>query len=106
MPSISVKHKPSNATYIAQVDVDPDGKFALTPAEPPRQNHAFGEVNVAWYGNDRIKITLKGAGPAAIRQAFLPGGGKDVILDLIALPGDESDPLRERDERLAGRGTT
>jgi len=89
-PSIEAKAKPSNATYIAQVDVDPDGQIRLTQADVFGQFHSFAEVNVAWYGADRIKITLKGAGPAAIRQAFLPGGGKDVILDLIALPGGES----------------
>jgi hypothetical protein len=86
MPSISVKPKPSNATYLVQVDLDPEGQFVMTPAEPG-QEHAFGQVNIAWYGDDRIKITLKGAGPAVIRQAFLPGAGKDVIVDLIALPG-------------------
>ncbi|HEX4437053.1 MAG TPA: hypothetical protein VH061_09690 [Solirubrobacteraceae bacterium] len=90
MPSISVKPKPSNATYIAQVDLDPEGQFVLTPTESAGQHHAFGQVNIAWYGEDRIKITLKGGGPAAIRQAFLPGAGKDVILDLIALPGGEA----------------
>jgi hypothetical protein len=89
MPSISVKPKPSNATYIASVDLDPDGQFVLTQDEQPGQDHAFAQVNVAWYGDDRIKITIKGAGPAAIRQAFLPGAGKDVILDLIALSGGE-----------------
>ena len=89
-PSIEAKAKPSNATYVAQVDVNPDGQIKLTQADLSGQSHAFAEVNVAWYGADRIKVTLKGAGPAAIRQAFLPGGGKDVILDLIALPGGES----------------
>ncbi|MGA9875167.1 MAG: hypothetical protein WBQ21_05090 [Solirubrobacteraceae bacterium] len=89
-PSIEAKAKPSNATYVAQVDINPDGQIKLTQADQSEQSHAFADVNIAWYGADRIKITLKGAGPAAIRQAFLPGSGKDVILDLIALPGGES----------------
>jgi hypothetical protein len=89
-PSIKVKPKGSNATYIAQVDVNPDGEFALTQAEPSDSEHAFAEVNVAWYGTDRIKLTIKGAGPAVIRQAYLTGAGQDVILDLITLPGGEA----------------
>jgi hypothetical protein len=41
---------------------------------------------VVWYGADRVKITLKKGGPAAIRQAYLPGVNENVILDLIAVP--------------------
>ena len=85
-PSIKLKPKGSNATYIAQVDVNPDGQFALTLAEPSGADHAFAEVNVAWYGRERIKLTIRGAGPAVIRQVYLTGKGQDVILDLIALP--------------------
>lgn len=88
-PSITDKNKPSNATYIAQVDVTPDGEFALTQADPSGQPHVFERVNVAWYSDNRIKVTLRGGGPAVIRQAYLSGAGEDVILDLIALPAGE-----------------
>lgn len=86
MPSIKQVGKPSNAGYIAKIDVNPDGEIGLTPPETPSPEHRFRDVNVAWYGDDRVKITLRGGGPAAIRQAFLPGAGQDVILDLVAVP--------------------
>lgn len=89
-PSITELRKPSNAGWIAKADVNPDGQFLLAQAEESFQAHAFADVNVAWYGKDRIKITLKGAGPAVIRQAYLSGAGQDVILDVIALPGGEA----------------
>ncbi len=90
MPSLNSLTKPSNANWIAKADANPDGDFGIAAAETPGLDHAFRDVNVAWYGTDRIKITLRGGGPAAIRQAYLSGKGQDVILDLIALPGGEN----------------
>jgi hypothetical protein len=90
MPSINSLPKPSNAGWIAKIDANPDGEFGIAQAESPGQDHAFRDVNVAWYGDDRIKITLRGGGPAVIRQAYLSGNGQDVILDLIALPGGDA----------------
>jgi hypothetical protein len=90
MPSINVVSKPGNAGYIAKVDVNPDGDVRLTKSDSAATaDHQFARVEVAWYGTDRIKISLKGAGPALIRQAYLPGAGQNVILDLIADQGDD-----------------
>jgi hypothetical protein len=88
-PSITRVKKPSNAGWIAKADVNPEGQFGVAPAEGST-DHEFRDVNVAWYGDGRIKVTIKGAGPAAIRQAYLSGAGQDVILDVIALPASES----------------
>jgi len=89
MPAINSVKKPSNAGYIAKVDVNPDADFTFTPTEAPNAVHQFRDVNIAWYDDDRVKITLRGGGPAALRQAYLSGSGQDVILDLIALTGGE-----------------
>jgi hypothetical protein len=79
--SATPQKKPANATWIAKTTVTPrTADFSTTGDE-----HAFEEVEVAWYGSDRIKLTLKGGAPAAIYQVYLPGTGRDVILDLGAL---------------------
>jgi len=88
MPSIKQLPKPSNATWIAKADVNPDGEFGLAQAETPH-DHQLADVNIAWYGDDRIKITLRRAGPCVIRQAFLPGLRQDVIVELVAVSGGE-----------------
>jgi hypothetical protein len=89
MPSIIEVGKPSNAGYIAKIDVNPDGEISLNPPETPSPEHQFRDVNIAWYGEDRVKVTLKGGAPALIRQAYLSGAGQDVILDLVAAPESE-----------------
>jgi hypothetical protein len=86
MDSIQEIRKPANATWIARVTASPDAKVAAAPATAP-YDHQFAEVDIAWYGNDKVKITFRGAGPAALRQAYLAGAGKDVELDLIAVQG-------------------
>jgi hypothetical protein len=76
--------KPSNAGWIARVVINPDAEVRAAPAVEPSTSHRFGEVDIAWYGDDRIKITLKDGGPALIRQAYLSGSGRNVILDVVA----------------------
>jgi hypothetical protein len=88
MPSIDVTEKPSNAGYTAKVTVTPYLQAEGVPAEAGTPTHQFQRVEVAWYGTDRIKITLRDAGPAVIRQAYLPGAGQNVILDLVAGGGE------------------
>ena len=84
MVSIGEIPKPSQATWIAKVIVTPDGKVEAAPAQG-EATHQLSHVEVAWYGDDRIKVTVKDGGPAVIRQAYLTGEGRDVIVDLVAL---------------------
>jgi hypothetical protein len=87
MDNVSIKQlsKPSNAGWIAKAEVSPDGEFGLAAAPTSSHEHQFRDVSIAWYGQDRIKITLRGATPAAIRQAYLTGKAQDVIIDIIGL---------------------
>jgi hypothetical protein len=90
MRSIEELGKPGNAGWIAKVTVQPDLlEVQGTPAREGAPEHQFRDVEVAWYGDDRVKITLKGGGPAHIRQAYLSGAGQNVILDLVVPPGGE-----------------
>ncbi len=83
MLSISQVAKPPQATWIAKVTVDPDGNVEAAPA-PPGTTHQLSPVEVAWYGDDRIKVTVKDGGPVVIRQAYLTGAGRPVIIDVVA----------------------
>lgn len=85
MLSIAEVAKPSQATWIAKVTVNPDGKVEAAPA-PAGTAHHLSQVEVAWYGDDRIKVTIKDGGPAVIRQAYLTGANRPVIIDLVAQP--------------------
>jgi hypothetical protein len=85
MVSIAEGSKPSQATWIAKMIVNPDGSAEAVPA-PPGTTHQLAQVEVAWYGEDRIKVTIKEGGPAVIRQAYLTGAGRPVIIDLVAQP--------------------
>lgn len=81
-PQFSIGTKPSNAGWRAKVDASASGVVEVTPdpraGEPP---HVFDRVQIAWY-DDAIKVTVRKAGPAQITQAYLPGQGQDVILEL------------------------
>jgi hypothetical protein len=88
MPSMKETNRPSNAGYIAKVTVGPDLEAEGVPASATDPAHQFARVEVAWYGTDRLKLSLKDAGPAVIRQAYLPGAGQNVIIDLVAGGGD------------------
>jgi hypothetical protein len=75
----TLETKPSNARYEAKVRVTPEGKSRLVPGSSV--NTAFEEVEVAWYDGS-IKVTIPGAAPAVIKQAYLTGAGRDVIVEI------------------------
>ena len=56
--SITQLEKPLNVGWIAKADVNPEGHFGLAPARA--SHHAFRDMNVAWYGDGRIKVTIEG----------------------------------------------
>lgn len=86
MPSVTQLHKPANAGWIAKAVINPAGDLEIGPAPAGAQAHDFEFVEIAWYGRDRLKVTLKDGGPAHIRQAYLSGSGQHVILDLVRAP--------------------
>lgn len=87
MSPIEELKKPSNAGWTAKIVATPDMEVRGTPAEPDEPEHQFHQVEIMWYGTDRVKIVLRDAGPALIRQAYLPGAGQNVIIDLVAERG-------------------
>ncbi len=86
MPSLTLDSKPGNAGWIAKAVIKGNGDVVLH-SDPP--NGAFPDVTaaeVAWYEGGRIKLTLDGAAPAVITQAYLTGSGRDVIIEVAPRP--------------------
>jgi hypothetical protein len=81
-PQFSIGQKPSNAGWRGKLEANPDGIVEVTP-DPNYGSfpHDLDHVVIGWY-DDRVKVTFKGAGPAHISQAYLPGDGRDVIIEL------------------------
>lgn len=79
VPMLYIEHRerPTHATYRAQATLQSDGWGKMTPGD----YGWAGTVKIAWY-EDRVKITLPGAAPSAITQAYMTGHGKDVILEI------------------------
>jgi len=83
MPSIEQIDKPTQAGWTAKATVSPSGDVQVAPA-PAGTDHMLKQVEVAWYDDDRVKVTIKDGGPAVIRQAYLTGHGRPVIIDIVA----------------------
>lgn len=45
-------------------------------------DHPLRRVEVAWYGEGRVKVSFPKGTPAVIRQAYLTGDEKDLILEV------------------------
>jgi hypothetical protein len=94
--TLELQDKPSNATYSAKVKVLPHGEIRLVPGETSES--WCGGVEVAWYA-DGLKLTIPGAAPAAITQAYLTGRGRDVIIEIKPVP-NEDEALPSEDDLL------
>ena len=68
------RKKPSNATWLDAADVE---------SEAP---HPLKKVEVAWYGEGRVKVSFPKGTPAVIRQAYLEGRDNDLILEVAPRP--------------------
>lgn len=81
-PTLSIGSKPANAGWRGKIEAFPDGMVEVTP-DPNFGSfpHALDHVVIGWY-DDCVKVTFRGAGPAHISQAYLPGNGRDVIIEL------------------------
>lgn len=62
--------KPSNATWLDAANVEGEC------------DHPLRKVEVAWYGEGRVKVSFPKGTPAVIRQAYLEGDDNDLILEV------------------------
>ena len=79
--SASAKGKPANATWVAKEKVAADDQPIDFPLEHEEVHH-FREVDLAWYDHGRLKITIPRGTPGVIRQAYLTGNGRDLIIEV------------------------
>lgn len=76
-------NKPSNAKWIGKTVVNGSQRKAdFGPEDPMMLLHNLADVEVAWYDDDRVKITFRDGCPAVIKQAYLTGEGRDLIVEL------------------------
>lgn len=73
--------RPSNAGWAAKVTIASSGEGTYTPPENSDTEHPFEMVEIAWYDNGRIKVTLREGAPAVLRQVYL-AGKRDVIIEI------------------------
>lgn len=79
------KVKPANATWVAKAKVSADDTTIDFPLEGGA-GHAFAEVDLSWYEEGRLKITIPRATPGVIRQSYLTGNERDLIIEIAPRP--------------------
>lgn len=84
MPQLTPKPKPGNAGWIAKAVIKGNGDVSVSSDASDRSFPDVRPVEVAWYANDRIKLTITGAAPAMISQAYLTGVDRKVIIEIAA----------------------
>jgi hypothetical protein len=75
-------NKPSNAKWMGKAVLN--GATATADFAQPDPNmalHPLPDVEIAWYDDGRAKVTFKDGCPAVIRQAYLSGQGRDLIVE-------------------------
>jgi hypothetical protein len=80
MPA-NTKKKPANAEYLAKATVKADDPTIAYPLGDGT-SHLFGEVWLSWHVDGRLKIRVRDGQPGVIRQAYLSGQGKDLIIEV------------------------
>lgn len=78
---MSVSKKPANATWVAKAKVSADDDGIDFPLEAGA-SHPLGEVDLAWYGEGRLKISIAHGTPGVIRQAYLTGADRDLVIEV------------------------
>jgi hypothetical protein len=79
--STTQKVKPANATWLAKAKVAANDESIDFPLEQ-RVSHEFGDVDLAWYPDGRLKITIDRGTPGVIRQAYLTGDARDLVIEV------------------------
>jgi hypothetical protein len=83
--STTQKVKPANATWVAKAKVSADDSSLDFPLEGGTK-HEFAEVDLSWYEEGRLKITIPRATPGVIRQTYLTGNERDLIIEIAPRP--------------------
>jgi hypothetical protein len=83
--STTQKVKPANATWVAKAKVSADDSAIDFPLEGGTK-HEFAEVDLSWYEEGRLKITIPRGTPGAIRQSYLSGNERDLIIEIAKRP--------------------
>jgi len=78
---MSVSKKPANATWVAKAKVSADDQSIDFPLENG-EAHPLGEIDLAWYGEGRLKISIAHGTPGVIRQAYLTGADRDLVIEV------------------------
>jgi hypothetical protein len=79
------KVKPANATWVAKAKVSANDSSLDFPLEGGTK-HEFAEVDLSWYEEGRLKITIPRATPGVIRQTYLTGNERDLIIEIAPRP--------------------
>jgi hypothetical protein len=75
------KKKPAHAEYLAKATVsasDPSNAYPLDD----ESSHPFEDVWLSWHIDGRLKIKVRDGQPGVIRQAYLSGQGKDLVIEV------------------------
>jgi len=83
--STTQKVKPANATWVAKAKVSANDSSLDFPLEGGTK-HEFAEVDLSWYEEGRLKITIPRATPGVIRQTYLTGNERDLIIEIAPRP--------------------
>lgn len=78
MLHISEVPKSPQATWVSKATIDPAGHVEIHPNETA----PLPAVEVAWYPDGSIKCTVKGYGPAKLRQFYGTGIDRNVITEI------------------------
>jgi hypothetical protein len=79
--SVTPKVKPANAKWLAKSKVTASDASIDFPLESGT-THEFDGVDLAWYSGGRLKITVERGTPGVIRQAYLTGDARDLIIEV------------------------
>lgn len=75
------KVKPSNATWLAKAKLSADSPEIDFPLEQG-VSHPLAEVDLTWYDKGRLKISIAHGTPGVIRQAYLTGADRDLVIEV------------------------
>jgi hypothetical protein len=75
------KNKPAHAQYLAKAIMSASNPTNTYPLDSD-SSHPFEDVWLSWHTDGRLKIRVRDGQPGVIRQAYLSGQGKDLIIEV------------------------
>jgi hypothetical protein len=100
--STTQKVKPANATWVAKAKVSADDPTLDFPLEGGA-DHPFAEVDLSWYGEGRLKISIAHGTPGVIRQAYLTGADRELVIE-VAPRSDRAEAAEDEAPKAAQTG--